>query len=177
MPNCRRSATTVRWSPSRKCNVTRKIRERKMNTLICGSIIMLEIALVFMWGSEVRICTYKWRENIQRIPWTNTIIETTNIHLTNILMRNSLMYLRRRKASHSSVQSETTVFIREQRCTILLRIWEKKSSYRKGYRMMVTLYIPLVNIGLNQKLIFLHCLVRLIQRFKDDLATQNLANI
>jgi hypothetical protein len=43
--------------------------------------------------------------------------------------------------------------------------------------MMVTLYIPLVNIGLNQKLIFLHCLVRLIQRFKDDLATQNLANI
>jgi hypothetical protein len=53
----------------------------------------------------------------------------------------------------------------------------KKSSYRKGYRMMVTLYIPLVNIGLNQKLIFLHCLVRLIQRFKDDLATQNLANI
>jgi hypothetical protein len=48
MPNYRRSATTVRWSPSWKCNVTRKIRERKMNTLICGSIIMFEIALVFM---------------------------------------------------------------------------------------------------------------------------------
>jgi hypothetical protein len=38
-----------RWWPSRKCNMTMKIRETKMNcNLICGSVTMLVISLIFI---------------------------------------------------------------------------------------------------------------------------------